>query len=171
MSNRPLNSAASAVVWNDSKDKILLVKRRDVAIWTLPGGGIELNESPEDCVLREIREESTCESKIIRLVGIYTPINKLTVKTYLFECQVTKGQPLSTDEAYAAQFFDANSCPKPTFHIHKTFIEETLLAKKDPIRRELKEVTYFNLIKYFICHPVRVIRFFLTKLGIPINRA
>ncbi|MEU6701775.1 NUDIX domain-containing protein [Pseudonocardia sp. NPDC046786] len=42
----------------DSRQRVLLVKNeRDE--WELPGGRIEIGESPEECVAREIAEE-TC---------------------------------------------------------------------------------------------------------------
>ena len=34
--------------------------------WCLPGGGIEENESPEECVIRELYEECQVNGKIIR---------------------------------------------------------------------------------------------------------
>ena len=41
----------------DSRDRVLLLKNeRDE--WELPGGRIEIGESPEDCVAREITEET-----------------------------------------------------------------------------------------------------------------
>ena len=36
---------------------ILLVKNINVGQWSLPGGKIEKNESPRECILRELNEE------------------------------------------------------------------------------------------------------------------
>ena len=45
------------VVIKDKEEKILLLKRSEKNhlsdLWSLPGGGIEGNEDPKDCALRE----------------------------------------------------------------------------------------------------------------------
>ena len=54
---------ASCMVLQDEQDKILLTKRSVnlrtfPGAWVLPGGHIELGESLEECVIREIYEET-----------------------------------------------------------------------------------------------------------------
>jgi ADP-ribose pyrophosphatase YjhB (NUDIX family) len=44
------------VVFQDGK--ILLVQERSDGMWTLPGGWADVGDSPDDAVVREIREES-----------------------------------------------------------------------------------------------------------------
>ena len=46
-----------ASIFSENRKKILLVKRRDVPVWVLPGGGVEENENEEDAILREAKEE------------------------------------------------------------------------------------------------------------------
>lgn len=42
----------------DNALRVLLHKRSDFGFWDLPGGGAEEGESAEQCVIREIREET-----------------------------------------------------------------------------------------------------------------
>lgn len=55
--------------------KVLLVNAsRGVTsgMWNLPGGFMEYGESPEECILREVKEELGLEASIKDLIGIYT---------------------------------------------------------------------------------------------------
>ena len=38
--------------------------------WTLPGGGVELHESPEEGVVREVREETGYDVELGGLLGV-----------------------------------------------------------------------------------------------------
>lgn len=52
-----LNPGGRAIVQNDARE-ILLHQRSDFGCWDLPGGGAEEGESAEQCVLREVYEET-----------------------------------------------------------------------------------------------------------------
>ncbi|MDJ0707481.1 MAG: NUDIX domain-containing protein [Leptolyngbyaceae cyanobacterium MO_188.B28] len=52
-----LNPGGRAIVQNNAGE-ILLHKRRDFGFWDLPGGGAEVGESAEQCVIREVYEET-----------------------------------------------------------------------------------------------------------------
>jgi 8-oxo-dGTP pyrophosphatase MutT (NUDIX family) len=79
-------------------DKILLIKHTEHeggrSYWLLPGGGIETGETEEDCVVREMLEETSLKVKVRRLLideaglprGIYQ-----RMKTYL--CDSPGGEP------------------------------------------------------------------------------
>lgn len=62
--------AVSAVV-TDSEGKILLHKRSDNFLWSLPGGAMELGESVKQAVIREMKEETGFDVEVLKCIGIY----------------------------------------------------------------------------------------------------
>lgn len=79
-----MKKSAIAIIFNDTKTKLLLIKRRDVPVWVLPGGGLEENEVPFEGAVREALEETGLTVKIERQVAEYQPINRLAAQTYTF---------------------------------------------------------------------------------------
>jgi len=61
----------SAIV-SDDYGGILLQKRADSGNWALPGGVMDIGETLEECVVREVREETGLDVEITGLIGIYT---------------------------------------------------------------------------------------------------
>lgn len=63
--------AAYAVIV-DERDRILLAlfNGGDELAWTMPGGGVELEETPEEGAVRELKEETGYDVRLGRLLGI-----------------------------------------------------------------------------------------------------
>ena len=62
--------AVSAAIFRDGR--VLIVRRGRApakGLYTLPGGGVELGETLEQAVIREIREETTLDIEPLELVG------------------------------------------------------------------------------------------------------
>jgi 8-oxo-dGTP pyrophosphatase MutT (NUDIX family) len=63
--------AAFAAVRN-ATGQVLLVRRIDDGNWELPGGRIEVGETAQQAVLREVAEESGITIEITTLSGVYS---------------------------------------------------------------------------------------------------
>jgi 8-oxo-dGTP diphosphatase len=157
------------VIFSEDRKNVLLVKRRDVPVWVLPGGGIEKNETSEKAVLREVFEETGFKVKILRKVGEYSPINKLTRYTHLFECQIISGSPLLNKEAKDIKFFSLKALPKFISPPYEEWIDEAFQNLTFVIQRPLSTITYLRLFKNFLLHPTLVLRFLLSRIGLYIN--
>jgi len=55
---------ASGVVLNE-QNEVLLVKHKKLGKWIYPGGHLEQNETPDECVAREVFEETNLKVEII----------------------------------------------------------------------------------------------------------
>ena len=165
--NTQPKSVAGAIFSPDRK-KVLLVQRRDVPVWVLPGGGIDGGESSGDAIIREILEETGFTVKVERLVGLYIPINALGKPTHLYECSILQGSPKTSAETNDVQFFPLSHLPKllpPPFRgwIADAYAQQPLLHKK------MSDVNYLTLFLNFIKHPILVLRFILARFGFTIN--
>lgn len=70
--NKIMLNYASAIILDDNGN-ILLQKRSELAdAWGFPGGALELGESAEEAVKREVIEETGLNVKVNDLLGVYT---------------------------------------------------------------------------------------------------
>lgn len=163
-----MKTAVVGVIF-DEENRVLTIKRRDVPMWVLPGGGLDPGEIPKEAVKREILEETGIEVEIIRKVAEYEPINRLTRFVHLYECRPTGGQLTTGDETFDLGYFPLDQLPAPFFHVHEEWIADTLLKEPDVIKRQLTSVSWGRFLLYFFRHPLRVLRFVLSQIGFPIN--
>ncbi len=98
MGNGSLHSVSVAGVTVDGRGRILIIRRRDNGEWQIPGGILELGESIEDGVRREIREETGVTVEVGRLTGIYKNMRRAVV-ALVFRCSPESGDAQPTAEA------------------------------------------------------------------------
>jgi len=93
---------ATGIVF-DNRQRLLLVKRRDVPVWVFPGGGIEKGETPEMAVEREIFEESGYKVKIVKKIAEYK-YKSVERKNHVFECRISSGDSRVSPESKEVAF-------------------------------------------------------------------
>jgi ADP-ribose pyrophosphatase YjhB (NUDIX family) len=164
-----MKKSTIAIIFNDTKTELLLIKRRDVPVWVLPGGGLEENEVPSEGAVREALEETGLTVKIERQVADYQPINRLAAQTYTFECSVIDGNLTRGAETRDIQFFPLNQLPSTFFFVHQEWVNDALRYEPFLISRKLDSVTYSRLLFHFIKHPMHVMRALFARLGLPLN--
>lgn len=74
--SRPLLLPGAAVILTDTKNRILLQLRADNGLWGLPGGLMELGETPEETAIREAYEETGLIVSELRLFGVYSGLGQ-----------------------------------------------------------------------------------------------
>jgi 8-oxo-dGTP diphosphatase len=127
---------ASACV-ADSQGRVLWQFRTDFNTWGLPGGVLELDETLEECLIREVKEETGLEVEAGRLIGIYSAPrfdvvypngDQVQQVTFLFETRLIGGhlQP-DLSETRQLAWFEAQK-PPSTFPWYQAMIADFNLA-------------------------------------------
>lgn len=100
-------------VVHDAAGRLLLIQRGHephAGLWSLPGGRIEAGESPEQAVVREVREETGLDVVPGEQVGRVTiPGEGVVFDVVDFRCTLARPDrtPSPGDDAAAALFADA----------------------------------------------------------------
>jgi len=120
---------ATCLVTIDDTERLLLVKRNVApkkGFWCLPGGFMELRETPEAAALRELYEETGLNGKIDRLLGVATNPSTYydTVLMVGFLVKSWQGRPVAGDDADAIEWVDYQALPQIAFDSHQNFISQ-----------------------------------------------
>ena len=111
------------------KNKLLLVKRAVEPAkgqWGLPGGFIELGETPNEGAIRELKEETNLNGKPIRLLGHCSHHNTIFGDVLLLgiEMKIENWSEMEAgDDAAEAQLFNLNDLPPLAFLCHEKIVE------------------------------------------------
>ena len=129
---------ATCLVVTDGKGRVLLVQRSvdpKKGLWCLPGGFIELGESPESAALRELYEETGLTGQIHKLLGVMTNPSQLYDSVLLvgYWIKVYSGNLIAGDDACDAAYFPPDDLPEIAFESHLKFIRDTQQLLLDEI--------------------------------------
>ncbi|MGE0268107.1 MAG: (deoxy)nucleoside triphosphate pyrophosphohydrolase [Candidatus Omnitrophota bacterium] len=87
-----LKIATAGVIWKEGH--ILIAKRSKDQFWEFPGGHIESGETPEQCLVREMKEELNIIVKVEKLLGkIEGYFRGRNMVLYAFQAQWAEGLP------------------------------------------------------------------------------
>jgi 8-oxo-dGTP diphosphatase len=96
----PRHSVSVAAVITDDHDRALLIQRADNGHWEPPGGVLELSETIEDGLRREVREETGLDIEPLQLTGVYTNMMR-SIIALVFRAKITGGILTTGDESTA----------------------------------------------------------------------
>lgn len=119
---------AVCAVLCDDRDRALLVRRGTPprkGEWCLPGGFMELGETPEAAVLRELREETGLIGASTRLIGLKATPNRIyhTVLVAGYRVTAWRGALRPGDDAMAVDWFPRRALPPIAFGSHREFLK------------------------------------------------
>ena len=102
-------------LWEGERFKgIVLVERRYEPLgYALPGGFVEVGETVEEAVLREVKEETGLDAQIVKLLGVYSEPNRdprFHVVSVVFVLDAS-GELRGGDDAKKAVVFSLEDLP------------------------------------------------------------
>ncbi len=134
--NRPNHIGVAAIIIY--QDKVLFEKRADCGRWSLIGGGLKIDESLEDCLKREIFEETGLEMQNYKFLDIlddpsritqYPDGNVLRTVTVLYSCEFDNANQLViSDESTELRFFSIDEIQDlDIVETHRHIVEKYIL--------------------------------------------
>lgn len=97
------------------KDGKLLLLKRSIdplkGFWAPPTGYVEWDESVEEAVVRETKEETNVDVAVDNLIGVYSRPN-LGVLMIAYNGRVVGGDAMPCEDAYAVGFFGPDELPQ-----------------------------------------------------------
>jgi 8-oxo-dGTP pyrophosphatase MutT (NUDIX family) len=103
MDDQRIHSVSVAGVVIDEAGRVLIVQRRDNAHWEPPGGILELDETFEEGVIREVAEETGILVAVDRLTGVYKNLTRGIV-ALVYRCHPIGGEAHATTESTQVQW-------------------------------------------------------------------
>ena len=109
-----LAPSSSAIIFDSTRQCVLLTRRTDNGRWCLPGGAIDPGESYVECCAREVLEETGLVVNVGRLIGVYSSPhhiieyadgNRIQGLSLIFEAAVFGGKLCITDEVTELGYF------------------------------------------------------------------
>ncbi|HEX7621319.1 MAG TPA: NUDIX domain-containing protein [Anaerolineales bacterium] len=135
-----LRLGCSAVLFDETRAKVLLTCRKDNGSWCLPGGMIDAGETVSEGCEREVWEETGLQVRVTRLTGVYSDPNFMVVypdgnQAHIivlnFEVELLSGEPGLSSETTGVDWFPVGQAVEmDLFHGHAQHIRDALVGNQ-----------------------------------------
>ena len=124
-------------------NKILLIQERADEKWAMPGGWADLGNAPASVAEREVWEESGFHVKAEKVVAVIDanriqPMEFYHAYKIIFLCTLLDGEPRTSYETLAVDFFDLNNLPPLSmYRTNENMLREVFAHVENPDRPTL----------------------------------
>ena len=133
---RPAVTGDCIVIAKEADAKVLLIQRGDdpyKGSWAFPGGFMNMDETTEQCAIRELQEETGLKVEELHQIGAYSKVDRdprgRTV-TVAYLAVIDKPSPvLGQDDAARAEWWPLTSLPLLAFD-HDEIMEDAISLYK-----------------------------------------
>lgn len=112
---------------------IVLIRRKNPPLgWALPGGFIDYGESAEAAAIREAREETSLEVRLVELLHVYSDPHRdpRTHTIAIVFIARAEGVPHAADDATEAGVFSEHDLPTPLVFDHAQILHDYFTYKR-----------------------------------------
>lgn len=134
----PIMATAVLGIIYDKKRGILFEKRSDNGMWCVPSGSIELEESLEQALKREVKEETSLEISNIQFFDVKSGVHAIYPNGdevyYTNVCYIVNtfsGNIENNEESIELKWFDINQIPKDIVPTQIEYIEKFVNSKNE----------------------------------------
>lgn len=120
--HRPLIMPCACLIIGDGRGNVLLQRRADDGQWANHGGAVELWETVEEALFREIGEElglAPVDPKLLKVYSgpdfrhVYPNGDEVMVVDIVFYCHAVRGEPrLQPEEVTEVRWFSLDNLPE-----------------------------------------------------------
>jgi ADP-ribose pyrophosphatase YjhB (NUDIX family) len=127
MKSKPRNPLVTVDAIIEISGGVILIRRKNPPPgWAIPGGFVDYGESLEDAVVREMKEETSLDVKLIRQFHTYSDPDRdprhHTVSTIFIT--TASGTPRAEDDAADIGIFTRNNLPEDIAFDHRQILED-----------------------------------------------
>jgi len=119
---------ASACVVLNEKNEVVIIKRKfepNAGGWALPSGYVEIDQTPAECAIDEMKEETGLVGEVVAQLGYDTEFSPIYEKviSFGFLMKITGGKLQAGDDAAEAFFVSLDNLPEIAFPSHVKFLD------------------------------------------------
>jgi len=119
---RPSVTADCVVITKEAEPKVLLIERGAdpfKGCWAFPGGFMDMDETTEECAVRELEEETGMKIQELQQIGAYSKVDRdprgRTITVAYLAVTDSPCEVVGQDDAAKAQWFPLDALPKLAF--------------------------------------------------------
>ncbi|MBR0262513.1 MAG: NUDIX hydrolase [Prevotella sp.] len=133
---RPAVTADCVVITKEAEPKVLLIQRGGEPFkgcWAFPGGFMNMDETTEQCAIRELEEETRLQVSNVILIGAYSKVDRdprgRTISVAYLAIVDNSLEVTGQDDAAKAEWWPLSALPQLAFD-HEEIMQDAIAVFK-----------------------------------------